>query len=95
MQTIIKQELINDFIKIGLEKGDVVIVHTSLKKIGYVCGGAQTVIEALIDVVGPEGTIMMPTQSWKNLDPETGVHWDVDELECDKIEDKIYGRKVL
>lgn len=29
MQTIIKQELINDFIKIGLEKGDVVIVHTS------------------------------------------------------------------
>ena len=95
MQTIIKQELINDFIKIGLEKGDVVIVHTSLKKIGYVCGGAQTVIEALIDVVGLEGTIMMPTQSWKNLDPETGVHWDVDESEWDKIEDKIYGRKVL
>ena len=85
MKTIIKQELINDFIKIGLEKGDVVIVHTSLKKIGYVCGGAQTVIEALIDVVGLEGTIMMPTQSWKNLDPETGVHWDVDESEWDKI----------
>lgn len=85
MQTITKQELINDFIRIGLEKGDVVIVHTSLKKIGYVCGGAQTVIEALIDVVGLEGTIMMPTQSWKNLDPETGVHWEVDESEWDKI----------
>lgn len=24
-------------------------------------------------------SIIMPTQSWKNLDPETGVHWDVDE----------------
>lgn len=46
-------------------------------------------------MVGLEGTIMMPTQSWKNLDPETGVHWDVDESEWDKIEDKIYGRKVL
>lgn len=21
-------------------------------------------------------TIMMPTQSWKNLDPQSGVHWD-------------------
>ena len=51
------------------------MVHTSLAKLGYVCGGAQIVIEALIDVVTEDGTIMMPTQSWKNLDPETGVHW--------------------
>ena len=61
------------------------MVHTSLGKIGYVCGGAQAVIEALIETVGKEGTIMMPTQSWKNLDPETGVHWDADETEWDRI----------
>jgi len=30
------------------------------------------VIEALLESVGEEGTIMMPTQSWKNLDPEAG-----------------------
>ena len=53
--------------------------YTSLKSIGYVCGGAQAVIEALIETVGENGTIMMPTQSWKNLDPETGVHGKVDE----------------
>ena len=41
------------------------MVHASLKRIGYVCGGAQTVIEALMEVVGENGTIMMPTQSWK------------------------------
>ena len=85
MRTINKKELVNDLINLGLSNGDVVIVHTSLKKIGYVCGGAQTVIEALIEVLGPEGTIMMPTQSWKNLDPETGVHWDADESEWNKI----------
>lgn len=28
---------------------------------------------------------MMPTQSWKNLDPETGVHWEVDESQWDRI----------
>lgn len=87
MKAIIKEELVSDLTNLGLAKGDVIIVHTSLKNMGYVCGGAQTVIEALIDVVGTEGTIMMPTQSWKNLDPETGVHWDVDESQWDVIRD--------
>ena len=61
------------------------MVHTSLGKIGYVCGCAQAVIEVLIETVGEEGTVMMPTQSWKNLGPETGVHWDADESDWDKI----------
>ena len=54
---------------------------------GYVCGGAQAVIEALIDVIGNDGTIMMPAQSWKNLDPEDGVHWDADENDWQIIRD--------
>ena len=78
MKPITKNEIITALEKLGLTKGDNVMVHTSLSQLGYVCGGAQTVIEALIEVVGSDGTIMMPTQSWKNLDPETGVHWDVD-----------------
>ena len=31
--------------------------------------------EVLLQMVGETGTIMMLTQSWKNLDPESGVHW--------------------
>lgn len=87
MRVITKEIIVNELKKIGLEKNDVVMVHTSLKSMGYVCGGAQTIIEALIDVVGPEGTIMMPTQSWKNLDPEAGVHWDADESDWQLIRD--------
>lgn len=79
MKVITKQEIICKLKELGLLRGDVVMVHTSLKSIGYVCGGAQAVIEALIEAVGEDGTIMMPTQSWKNLDPETGVHWEVSE----------------
>lgn len=85
MKTIIKSEIVDLLRSIGLQRGDCVMVHTSLGKIGYVCGGAQAVIEALIETVGDEGTIMMPTQSWKNLDPETGVHWDADEADWDLI----------
>lgn len=45
----------------GIKKGDVILVHSSLSSIGYVQGGADTVIDALIDSVGHEGTIVMST----------------------------------
>ena len=73
---VLKKDLISGFEKIGLKKGDNVIVHTSLKSFGFVCGGPQIVIEALLETVGETGTIMMPTQTWKNLDPTAGVHWE-------------------
>ena len=73
---VLKKDLIEGLHKTGLTKGDHVIVHTSLSSLGFVCGGAQIVIEALLETVGNEGTILMPTQSWKNLDPTAGVHWE-------------------
>lgn len=44
----------------GIEAGDVVMVHSALSRIGNVEGGAATVIESLMDVVTPSGTILMP-----------------------------------
>ncbi len=40
-----------------------VIVHSSLSSIGWVSGGAVAVVEALMEVITEEGTIIMPTQS--------------------------------
>lgn len=79
MKPITKAEILSAFNALGIRAGQTMMVHTSLSKMGYVCGGAQTVIEALLEAVGEEGTIMMPTQSWKNLDPEDGVHGGVEE----------------
>ena len=36
----------------GIAKGDVVIVHSSLSSMGYVTGGADAVIDALLETVG-------------------------------------------
>ena len=77
MELILKSDLRRALAEAGLCGGQTVMVHTSLRSFGFVCGGAQTVIEALLETVGADGTVMMPTQSWKNLDPETGVHGDV------------------
>lgn len=73
---VLKQDIAEAFQAVGVKKGQSIMVHTPLSSLGFVCGGPQVVIEALLDGVGTEGTIMMPTQSWKNLDPEAGVHWE-------------------
>lgn len=58
---VTKQQLIEDLTKIGINKGDLVAVTLSLKSIGYVQGGPNAFIDALIETVGPKGTIMMNT----------------------------------
>lgn len=71
-----KADLIRQFKNCGLAEGQTIFMHTSLKSLGYVVGGAETLIRSLLEIVGEEGTLMMPSQTWKNLDPSTGVHWE-------------------
>lgn len=73
---VLKQDILTALDQVGVGGGQTVMVHASLSSLGFVCGGAQVVIEALLESVGAEGTIMMPAQSWKNLDPAAGVHWE-------------------
>lgn len=49
--------------RLGLRSGDRVNVHSSLSSFGMVKGGAQTVIRALLEVIAPQGTLMMPAFS--------------------------------
>ena len=60
-KSISQQDLENDFKKIGIVKGDVVLVHSSLSRIGHLKDGPKTFVDALINVVGDSGTILMPT----------------------------------
>lgn len=59
---VLKKDVMDALEKAGVSKGQTVMVHTSLSRLGYVCGGAQIIIEALLESVGGNGTIMMPTQ---------------------------------
>ena len=88
MKPVVKQDLLSAFRQLGIKNGQVLMVHASLSSFGYVCGGAQTVIEALLESVGEDGTVMMPTQTWKNLDPDVGVHWTVSPDYWQRIRDE-------
>ncbi|MEJ6777819.1 MAG: AAC(3) family N-acetyltransferase [Crocinitomicaceae bacterium] len=51
----------NDIRNCGINPGDTVLVHSSLSKIGFVEGGAKTIVDALLNVVGSNGNLLMPT----------------------------------
>jgi aminoglycoside 3-N-acetyltransferase len=70
---LIIASLAEQFTACGLAAGQTVVVHSSMSKIGYVVGGPETVIRALLTVLTPEGTLVMPTHTSANTDPG---HWE-------------------
>lgn len=45
----------------GIGSGDLIQVHSSLSSFGFVEGGADAVVDALLELVAPDGTVMVPT----------------------------------
>ena len=64
-----RYSLAADLQRLGLSAGNTVIVHSSLRSLGWVNGGAVAYIQALQDAVTENGTIVMPTQSANYTDP--------------------------
>jgi len=58
IEIITRDHLVDDFRRLGVESGYIYNVKASLKTIGYVEGGAMTVVDALVEAVSPEGTIV-------------------------------------
>jgi aminoglycoside 3-N-acetyltransferase len=50
-----------DLRALGLHGGMDVMVHSALSKVGYVRGGAEAVIDAMLAVIGPSGTLLAPS----------------------------------
>lgn len=59
----------DDLQKLGVRSGMHLFVHCSLSKIGWIVGGTVTLIEVLLDLVGPNGTLIMPSHTSGNSDP--------------------------
>ncbi len=60
-RTVTRQDIVSGLKAMGLQEGHRVMVHSSLSSLGHVEDGAPTVVEAFLEVLGPEGTLMVPT----------------------------------
>jgi aminoglycoside 3-N-acetyltransferase len=54
---------------LGVQPGETLLVHSSLSSLGWVNGGPVTVVQGLLDTLGPDGTLVVPTQSGDLSDP--------------------------
>lgn len=63
----------------GVQEGQTVLVHMAMSKLGWVIGGAEAVVHALIAAVGASGTLMMVTNNPNNTDPSEWQHPPVPE----------------
>lgn len=60
------QRLVRDLRGLGVERGRALLVHASLRSLGWVAGGAPTVVSALREAVGPDGHVVVPAGTEAN-----------------------------
>ena len=64
-RAITRPELAADLTRLGVRNTGIVMVHTRMSAIGRVVGGSETVVRALLDALGPQGTLMAYA-SWED-----------------------------
>jgi hypothetical protein len=60
-RSIRKPDIVRALREAGLNAGDLTLVHSSLSAFGHIEGGADAVIDAFLEVLGPTGTLLTPT----------------------------------
>lgn len=60
MDALAKENCSAQIRALGVECGDILLVHSSLRALGPLDGGAEMVLESLLETIGPDGTLMMP-----------------------------------
>ncbi len=59
-----------DLRSIGVLPGKLLLVHSGIRPFGYVPGGAETIIQGLLEVLGEKGTLLLPALSYETVTPE-------------------------
>lgn len=84
-QVVNRASLARDLRSLGLIPGQILLVHASLRRIGRVSGGAHDVVAALRQVLGRDGTLVVPTSTADNSDTSRLYRARTDGMTPDQI----------
>jgi aminoglycoside 3-N-acetyltransferase len=87
-----KQDLLLHLEKMGIMPGDTVLIHSSMKAIGEVDGGADTVLDALMEYLS-EGLLVLPTHTWATMDEIYNVYDPAMEPACVGILPNLFRKR--
>jgi aminoglycoside 3-N-acetyltransferase len=62
--------MLEDLRALGIRENGVLLVHASLRSLGKVEGGAETVIQVLLEALGDNGTLLLPALSYETVGAE-------------------------
>tara|TARA_A100001037_G_scaffold223188_1_gene201034 strand:+ start:6574 stop:7419 length:846 start_codon:yes stop_codon:yes gene_type:complete len=68
---VTKNDVYQGLVDLGIKTGDLLMVHSSLSAIGLVEGGSKTVVDCLLDVIGQQGTLVVPTFTYPSAFPDS------------------------
>lgn len=66
---VTRDTVTTQLLALGVRPDETLLVHSSLRALGWVCGGAVAVVQGLLDALGPDGTLVVPAQSGDLSDP--------------------------
>ncbi len=77
MTTVTQRDIVTGLRSLGLHSGCKLLAHSSLSSFGHVEGGADAVIDALLECVAPSGTVLVPTLTGnEHLSPDNPPVFD-------------------
>jgi aminoglycoside 3-N-acetyltransferase len=61
---VTSKQVMTDLRALGLTSGSIIMMHAAMSRVGWVEGGPPAVLDAILEVLGSEGTLMVPTFSY-------------------------------
>jgi aminoglycoside 3-N-acetyltransferase len=87
-----KADLISSISALGVKPDDTLLIHSSMKSIGEVENGADTVLDAFIEYMEP-GLLIFPTHTWAQMDDEYSVFNPAIEPSCVGILSNLFFKR--
>lgn len=87
-----KEQLLQQLRNMGITQEDTLLVHSSMKSVGTVQGGADTLIDALMESVS-EGLLLMPAHTWKQMSGEYSLFDPESEPVCVGIVPELFRKR--